>query len=568
MKSSATLRRLAIACSLAAPTLLSSQTLFFSWAGQFGGTGYDYVNNICTDNLGNVYSTGVFRNTVDFDPGTGTTNLTSAGVQDAFVTKVDTYGQLVWAVRVGGSGIDLGNEVAIDAYGNVYVAGSFDGTVDFDPGAGTANLSSGSVAGSFILKLNSTGTFAWAKAINSNQGTSAEGLSVSAAGVVHVAGNMTGIADLNPGSATVTATTVGNYDIYLVELDSAGNYNWSVHVGSNGLDGCTGVTEDVNGDVFICGYFVNTCDFDPSGSTANLTATGNDAYVAKYTSAGAYAWASKLGGGGNDGCADITVDFSGKVYSCGYFDGTCDFDPGAGSVTFTAGTGISDAFVSCLNANGSYSWAAQLGGPSVDVAQSICLDLTGNVYTTGRFSGTADFDPSGTTSSLTSAGVEDVFVSKLTSSGAFVSAHKFGSVSNDNGLSVALDANNSVYISGYFNGTTDLDPQPSSWALTSLGQDDGYIVKFSQSGVGIEEAAAHNQLTAFPNPTNGSVTITGADVSNGGTIRVLSMTGAVLKQEQLVANEIIQLDFSGYAAGAYMVEVITSKGTLHTQVLR
>jgi hypothetical protein len=424
------------------------------------------------------------------------------------------------------------------------------------------------LASSFILKLNPTGTFAWAKAIGSNQGTSAEGLSVSAAGTVHVAGNMAGIADLNPGPATVSATTVGNVDLYIVELDSAGDYSWSVHVGSNGLDGCAAVTEDVNGDVYLCGYFVNTCDFDPSGATSNLTATGNDAFVAKYSSSGSLVWASKLGGGGTDGCADIAVDFSGKVYTCGYFDGTCDFDPGAGSVTFTAGTGISDGFVSCLNTNGSYSWAGQLGGPSLDVAQSICLDVSGNVYTTGRFSGTADFDPSGTASPLISAGVEDVFISKLSASGAFVSAHKFGSLSNDNGLSIACDVNNSVYVSGYFNGTTDVDPQPSSWTLTSLGQDDGYIVKLSQSGVGIEESAAEHTLAAFPNPTNGLVTISGADVSNGGTVRVLSVTGEVLLNSKLVPNALIVLDMSGYASGMYVVEVNNGKEVLHTQVVR
>lgn len=568
MNTTATLRRLALACVIASPGLLSSQTLFLSWADQFGGTGYDYVTNICTDNGGNVYSTGVFRNTVDFDPGSGTSNLTAAGAQDVFVSKVDQNGQLVWAVKVGGSGIDLGNEIAFDAAGNVFVAGSFEGTVDFDPGAGTANLTSQTAASSFILKLNASGTYAWAKTIGSNLGTSAEGLTVSAGGVVHVGGNFAGTADLDPGAGTTTAITTGNIDVYLVELDSSGDFNWGIDFGSSGLDGCAALAEDANGSIYMTGYFVNTCDFDPTASTTSLSATGNDAFVTKYNSNGNLTWASKLGGGGTDGAADMLVDAGGKVYTCGYFDGTCDFDPGNGTVNFTAGTGISDGFVSCLNANGSYSWAAQLGGPSVDVAQSICIDASGNIYTTGRFSGTADFDPSGTTSSLTSAGVEDVFVSKLSASGAFVSAHKFGGVSNDNGLAIYWNSDNSICVSGYFNSSTDVDPQPSAWTLTSLGQDDGYLVKFTQSGVGIEESSAHNSLFAFPNPTAGWVTISGVDVSNGGTVGVLTIAGEVLKQEQLVPGELIMLDLSGYAAGAYVVEVLTAEGTFHTQVLR
>jgi hypothetical protein len=568
MNTTVTLRRLVLACALMSPSLLlNSQTLFFSWADQFGGTGYDLVNNICTDNLGNVYSTGVFRNTVDFDPGSGTTNLTSAGVQDVFVTKVDANGALQWAVRVGGTGIDLGNEVAVDASGYVYVAGSYEGTVDFDPGAGTANLSVQAVTSSFILKLTNQGNYVWARSIGSNQGTSAEGLSVSAPGVVHLGGNFAGIGDLDPGAGTVTATTSGNVDMYLIELDSAGMFSWGVDFGSNGLDACAAVAEDVNGDIVMTGYFSNTCDFDPGNGTTNLTATGINCYVTKFTSSGNHSWAKNLGGGGTDGGADITCDFTGNVYTTGYFDGTGDFDPGAGTVSFTAGTGISDAFVSCLDASGNYSWAGQLGGTSVDVGQSIVLDLTGNVYIVGRFSLTADFDPGAGTQSLTSAGVEDVFISKLSSSGAFVSAHKFGASGNDNGMAIALDASNNVFVAGYFNGTTDVDPQPSAWTLTSLGQDDGYLVKFSQSGVGVEEANTASIFEVYPNPTSGIININLDDVHGVSVVRVFSVDGRLLL-ERNTSSATLQIDMTAFASGTYMIQVQNENGTATKQVIR
>lgn len=569
MQTTATLRRLAMVCAFASPSLLlHSQTLFLSWADQFGGTGYDLVNNICTDNSGNVYSTGVFRSTVDFDPGPGTNNLVSAGAQDVFVTKTDQYGALQWAVRVGGTGIDMGNEIALDANGFVYVAGSYEGTVDFDPGAGVHNLVSQTAASSFILKLTAQGNFVWAKSIGSNQGTSAEGLSVSAGGVVHVGGNFAGVADLDPGAGTNNVTTSGNVDVYLVELDSAGNFIWGIDFGSTGLDGCTAVAEDVNGDVYITGYFANTCDFDPGSGTFNLTATGNDAFVAKYNSSGGFTWAVKLGGSGTDGGADIAVDFTGNVYTTGYFDGTADFDPGAGTVTFTASTGISDAFVSCLTSSGAYSWAAQLGGPSLDVGQSIALDLTGNVYVTGRFSGTADFDPGAATYPLTSAGMEDAFITKLDASGALVSAHKFGGSSNDNGLAIAVDVNNNVLVAGYFSGTSDVDPQPSTWPLVSNGLDDGYVVKFSQSGVGVNESGAMDSMELFPNPTQGWLTVnTGNDVQERTRVRVLSVDGQTLG-ESYFNGSMVQVDLSGFAAGTYFVELQNANGRTVRPVIR
>lgn len=566
MKTTSTLRRLALVCAFVAPSLLlNSQTLFLSWADQIGGTGYDLVNNICTDNLGNVYSTGVFRNTVDFDPGAGTTNLISAGVQDVFITKVDANGSLLWAVRVGSTGIDIGNEISVDANGFVYVAGSFEGTVDFDPGSGTDNLTSQTGASTFIVKLTSAGNYVWAKTIGGNQPTSAEGLSVTPLGVVHLGGNYAGTCDLDPGAGTNTVITVGNVDMYLVELDSAGNYQWGIDFGSTGLDGVAAVTEDVNGDIVMTGYFANTCDFDPSGPTANLTAVGNNCFVAKYSSTGNYSWAKNLGGGGTDGGADITCDFTGNVYTTGYFDGTADFDPGSGTTLFTAGTGISDAFVSCLDASGNFSWAAQLGGASVDVGQSIALDLSGNVYVIGRFSLTADFDPGAGTQSLTSAGVEDVFISKLSSSGAFVSAHKFGASGNDNGLAIALDPSNNVFAAGYFSGTTDVDPQPSTWSLTSNGQDDGYLCKYSQSGVGVDETNSISSFEVYPNPTSGIITVN-LNTANS-VVRLYSMTGQLLI-EKTVAGVQTQIDMTSFAPGAYLLQVQNENGTTAKQVIR
>ncbi len=568
MKTAATLRRMALVCALMSPSLLlNSQTLFLAWADQFGGTGYDLVNNICTDNLGNTYATGVFRNTVDFDPGSGTTNLVSSGVQDVFVTKVDPNGSLLWAVKVGGTGIDVGNEIAIDANGYVYVAGAFEGTVDFNPGSGTNNLSSQTAASTFILKLSSSGNYVWAKTIGSNQGTSAEGLSVTPLGVVHIGGNYAGTCDLDPGAGTTTVITTGNVDLYLVELDSAGDFQWGIDFGSNGLDGCAAIAEDVNGDIVMTGYFANTCDFDPSGATANLTASGNNAFVAKYSSSGSYVWAKNLGGGGTDGGADITCDFTGNVYTTGYFDGSADFDPGSGTVIFTAGTGISDAFVSCLTSAGNYSWAAQLGGPSVDVGQSITLDLTGNVYIVGRFSQTADFDPGAGTQSLTSAGVEDVFVSKLSSTGTFVSAHKFGASGNDNGLAIALDASNNVFIGGYFSGTTDVDPQPSTWSLTSNGQDDGYLTKYIQSGVGVEETNALSTFEVYPNPTSGMININLNDYQGTSVVRLFSVDGKLLLEKNTSAK-LLQIDMTEFTSGTYMIQVLNENGTATKQVIR
>lgn len=569
-KTNSTLRNFALACAVALPGMvLHSQTVFFAWADQVGGTGYDYSTSMAVDNLGSTYTTGQFRGTVDFDPGSGTSNLTSSGAEDIFVLKTDAYGQFSWAVRVGGSGQDIGNEVAVDANGYIYVVGLYSGTVDFDPGSGTSNLTSTVGTSTFILKLTPAGNFDWARSIGSNLGTSGEGLSVDAQGTSHIAGNFSGTGDLDPGAGTTTAITTGNIDIYLIELDSAGIFQWGIDFGGSGADGCAAIAQDVNGEIYMTGYFSGTCDFDPTASSTSLTGSGVDCFVTKYTTSGGLSWAKQLGGGGTDGGADITVDFTGTVYTTGYFDGTADFDPGAGTQNFTAGTGISDAFVSCLTTSGTYSWAAQLGGSSVDAGQSIALDIAGNVYTTGRFSTTADFDPGAGTSSLTSAGTYDVYVSKLSSTGAFVWASKLGGASNDVGNAIGLDPGNNVFVTGYFAGTADMDPQPSGWTLTSNGQDDMFLVKLIQSGVGIDEPGTNNGLIAYPNPTSGELLLQMPVQFEEIQINIYSSNGQRVKNQfcNFGAGPVL-VDMTDLEPGMYMIEVLTEDGPLYTEVIR
>jgi len=129
----------------------------FVWAKNMGGLIYDYGYGIAVDSSDNVYTTGLFGETADFDPGTGTADLTSAGGDDIFVSKLDSSGNFVWAKRMGGTDYDRGYGVAVDSSGNVYTTGDFLGTADFDPGAGTANLTSAGLADIFVSKLGNDG---------------------------------------------------------------------------------------------------------------------------------------------------------------------------------------------------------------------------------------------------------------------------------------------------------------------------------------------------------------------------------------------------------------------------
>ena len=243
----------------------------------FGGTSNDYGYSVAVDSSGNMYTTGVFQGTVDFDPGAGTANLTSAGSDDVFVSKLDASGNYVWAQRFGDTRDDYGYSVAVDSSGNVYTTGYFSGTVDFDPGVGTANLTTGRNPNVFVSKLDASGNYVWAKQFGGTSNDYGYSVAVDSSGNVYTTGFFAGTADFDPGAGTANLTVVeGN--VFVSKLDASGNYVWARSFGGHGYS----VAVDSSGNVYTTGYFMGAVDFDTSAGTVNLTAVGGlDVFVSK-----------------------------------------------------------------------------------------------------------------------------------------------------------------------------------------------------------------------------------------------------------------------------------------------
>lgn len=458
---------------------IHAQNVTFVWAKQMGGTLSNVGSSIAID--GSVYTAGYFAGTVDFDPGAPVFNLTSAGGNDIFVSKLDASGNFVWAVRFGNSGADIGQSVVLDGTGNVYITGYFEGTTDFDPGAGTFNLISAGLRDIFILKLDAAGNFVWAKNMGGTTDDESYSIALDATGNTYTTGYFTGTADFDPGLATSNLISAGLFDIFVSKLDPSGNFVWARQMGGTTDDFGLSIRID-GGNVISTGAFSGTADLDPVG-TANFTSvSGNDTYISKLDAAGNFVWAKQFGGTGADQGNSVTIDGLGNIYTTGYFDGTTDFDPGVGTSNF-ASAGLRDIFISKLDASGNFVWAKQIGGTGSDQGRSIILDGSANVYTTGSFAGTVDFDPGASILDLISAGDRDIFVSKLDVSGNFVVAKSIGGTLFEQGESLVIDAQGIIHITGFFNGTVDFDPGPGTANLTSQGGNDIFVLKLNQAVV-------------------------------------------------------------------------------------
>lgn len=501
----------------------AQETAILNWAKRTGGTGADRSRDMVADAAGNVYTTGYYTGTVDFDPGAGVSNLTSAGSSDIFMSKLDANGNLVWAKSVGGTGGDSPMAIATDATGNVYITGGFVGTADFDPGPGVFNMTSAGQTDIYIAKYDASGNFVWAKGIIGgtwfDHGYS---ILVDGTGNVHVVGRFYyqgGARDFDPGPGTFFLTADWE-DIFILKLDNDGNFIWAKDIGNVLESRGYSVALDAAGNIYTTGYFLGTVDFDPGAGTFNLTSvggsTGWDVFFSKLDANGNFVWAKAMVNSTSTYYTDgyygrkIAVDASGNVYSSGRYSGTTDFDFGTGTFNLTP-TGGYDAYLLKMSTDGDFVWAKSFGGTGYDEAFSICLGTAGDIYLTGFFVNTVDFDPGAGTFNVSASGAnDDIFVSKFDENGNFAWARAMGGTLDDQGFGISTDGSDNIYVSGWFQGTADFDPGACTANLTSAGADDAFTVKLTQVVATPLNVTSVSPSVGVPGST---ITITGTGFS-------------------------------------------------------
>lgn len=495
-----------------------TQNLDLAWAKGMGAISNDQANAITVDATGNSYTTGQFTGTVDFDPGAGISNLTSAGASDIFICKFDALGNFIWVKQMGGGLQDFGTAITLDVGGNIYTTGGFQSVADFDPGAGAYNISSFGSTDIFVSKLDPNGNFIWAKQMGGSSSDDGNAIGIDPAGNVCSTGQFSGSADFNPGSGTYNFTVVGNVDLYVSKLDGDGNFLWAVQVGGDAGEIGFGICLDNNGNVYTTGILdseLTGADFDPGPGVLKLYGVG--AFVYKLDGAGNLVWAKALRASPSVNLTrtigySINLDANGNVYTTGNFLNNADFDPGPGVYNLTTLTNVVDVYISKLNSAGDFVWAKQFSASTtgwVNNGTSIAIGVGGSVYLTGLFNGTMDFDPGPGTKNLTPAGSSDVFVSTLDNAGNFISAKQIGGVDFDRASSIKVDISGNIYLAGAFNQTADFDPCPGTYNLSSTGGYDIFIAKFAPPSVTITASSiaicSGTSVTFTATPTNGGL---------------------------------------------------------------
>ena len=384
---------------MASTTLVRGESV--EWVRQIGASNLDQSDGVSADGLGNVYISG-------YTDGSLSGN-SSAGTFDAFVSKYNSTGSLLWTRQLGTPSFDVSYGVSADKLGSVYITGYTIGNLG-GPNSGNADA--------YVSKFSAAGGLLWTRQLGTATNDNGVGVSADGLGNVYISGFTAG---------NLGGTNAGDNDAFVSKYDAAGTLAWTKQLGTPTNDQSFGVSADGLGSVYICG--------ETTGSLGGLAGGSSDAFISKYDSAGARLWTRQIGTAGDDSGRSVAADGLGNVYMSGYTTGSLG-GPNAGNSY--------DAFVSKYDAAGNLLWIRQLGTTSEDRSLGVSADRLGNVYisgyTLGNLSGPV-------------AGTSDAFVSKYDAAGNFLWTQQLGSADVDLGQSVSADGLGSVYLSGYTYGS-------------------------------------------------------------------------------------------------------------------
>ncbi|MEO6670150.1 MAG: SBBP repeat-containing protein [Ferruginibacter sp.] len=478
------------------------------WAKTLGEpAGVDVFNKIIPLSNGDLISVGRFEGTVDFDPGPTVFNLTAGGAMDIVIAKYAGSGDFIWAKKIGGSVSGSSNshiidpaDVIVDSSDNLYITGSYIGTIDMDPTAAEYFLlpppGGAGLDRIFVAKYNSTGDLQWAFGYGANDVSNNPsynkglGICIDTTGDLLVTGKFHRTCDFDPGPGLFELTSIGTFeDIFFAKYTADGNFVWAKKVGGAGIqDTPTGLITDSSNNVYICGFIAIEADFDPGPGLAMVSSNngGGDIFLAKYDVNGNYLWAFSAGSSVfYDIPSAIGFDEAGNILMTGYYTGTVDFDPGAGTFNLTSITSpgiVPDIFMVKYNTTGNLIWAKNLEGPGYKSSgNNILMDKFGRIFMAGSFYNTMDFDPSPAVATLDAGPTGNAgFIAQYDNDGNYLNAAAItGADTYLNPWGLFVDQFENIYFSGGFEREADFDMGVGIYNLTATGtRQDIFMAKY------------------------------------------------------------------------------------------
>jgi hypothetical protein len=367
----------------------------------------------------------------------------------------------LWSFRFGDAASQKAYGVAADKDGNVIVAGTFEGSIDF----GGGELKSAGATDIFVAKLGPSGEHIWSARFGDAEAQSSVELAVDAGGSAILAGALQGAIDFGGGALT---SAVGTSNAFVAKLDSAGKHAWSRRLSDSGSVTASAVVTDDAGSIVVSGDFSGTVDFGDAPRTSE--GVSSDLFLAKLSDDGNTLWSKQFGNSYGEFVTAMGIGANGRVFWAGKFDGTMDL--GCGDLTSVGS--LPNIFLAKFDADGGCFWSKRFGEQFKQMVKSLAVDFADNVVVTGTFTDTIDFggDP------LTSTQGANVFLAKLSAGGAHLFSKSFGDESIQHGDVVAVSSAGEVLVGGTFGGVIDF----GGGSLTASSSSEAFLAKLDAGG--------------------------------------------------------------------------------------
>lgn len=570
-------------------SIYSTNAQTFKWVKGIGGTGDDIAKAVAVDSFGNIYTTGYFSGVVDFDPNQGVYNLISKGLEDVFISKLDSNGNFVWAINLGGDSTDQGNSLVLDSVGNIYVIGTFRGTADFDPTTGTSSLISKGQSDIFVCKININAELVWVMQFGDTLIDLGKSIAVDIMGNTYLTGSTQITKRVDPNLVGYAPVPFGDYKIWVLKLSSAGTLIWDHKIGSeNNFNIGNALCLDLEGNVCITGSFSGIVDFDPDILNESIVSvTGykrlssafnkiqnyydfRSIFILKLDTVGKFKWvkASNTIDGSMHGNA-ICVDKIGNISIAGDYS-MAYFQRSAGSPRDYFGTILGfkmhfcqddiHPFILSLDKNGNELFGGGILDNCRDVigsGSSITKDLNNNIYSSGTYV------------------YSYTFLSKFDINGnnqwgnAFKSS-SFGSGSPGWAIyqisnSITLDKKNNIIMSGQYDRAQGYDQNKTILdSIAAFGKVDIFIAKFNNSSNSTGILAEKNQegdLNVYPNPFSDEFTLTIPNEDIGKKYDIIDLNGRQLLNG-ILDSQVFKINLGNVSAGFYLLQIAETKKKL------
>lgn len=523
-----------------AKALYSSQTSFTSL----------YADAVEIDSQGNMYVIGSFQGTLDLDPGTDEVKITSKevgfGKSESFMAKYNSNGDFIYGFKLDA----YAEELAIASNNDVYLIGSFDTIVDFDPGEAIHTLD-GTKNNTFIARYNKDGQYQSAFSIGQGAFSDVRSVGLDSKNNLCIYGTFRDTVDFDPSSKVKNlVSSNSNSILYLAKYSDKNELQFAFSINNPQTNWHSCLDFDTEDNIFINGNYLTRSgdqlplDLDPGPNNTNLKGiAGVDGFWAKYSPEGAY-MAGFLYDGGTP---HLFIDNSNNIYLSGSTADGMDVDLGSGEHKLYTDPGGFDQFLVKYNASFDLIYGMTFRGNSREMRiEEMRVDDHQNVYLCGDFQDTIGFVKASAQGDVIAKGARDAFMAKFDNTGQFKYAQSFGTENAEAAKHLNIDNKGNVWLTGSFTSAINLDPADDQDSLlNSAGGGAMFLSQFLDPlalSVKQQEEQTEN-ITIYP--TNGHLVVefTNQNVINA-TIKITGINGQIYRNFAHVKNRTLHIAVS------------------------